>query len=397
VDSEEFSHPQGLTLDDLCTCKACIFTENVEEYASSQHAYLLGAQEARQRVKQAELDKRGPITSRVLTYPQLRDLPRPDMLIPEVLYTGAVAITLGNSQVGKTWIKLAKGACGATGRNWPHTHEPGQLVAPFPVLYIAAEDGGSIASRLECWERAHDVSLENAPFHVHPGALDLLSDAQIEQLEQLIIERGYRLVIVDTIAASLGGEEENNENFSKIIQNMRILTRAMDVHGGGAVDLVHHFGKDSSKGARGGSSLFNDADIVWEISGNMNYIRMDCKKWKIDRAPDPIALKLDTTEYSKTHIVPISGGGIDAVPVNEHSRLRMAAVLIAQEHAHLNDGLGPSTNDILAGLKDLGTPFRKTNALDAIRSLDMDGTFKVNDGKRGSKYHQVINKLQPDT
>jgi len=65
-------------------------------------------------------------------------------------------------------------------------------------------------------------------------------------------ERRYALVIVDTLARSFGGGDENAGNdMGAFVANIA----ALRAHFGGHVMIVHHEGKDASRGARGHSSL----------------------------------------------------------------------------------------------------------------------------------------------
>ena len=71
-----------------------------------------------------------------------------------------------------------------------------------------------------------------------------------------------RLVVVDTLARVLaGGDENTGQDMGAVIDRLDRIRRET----GAAILLVHHEGKDSSKGARGHSSLLAAVDCALEI------------------------------------------------------------------------------------------------------------------------------------
>ena len=198
------------------------------------------AELARHMVAEKAALERGPLSSRVLDRAGLRNLELPKHLLRDVLYTGSVAVFLGDSQVGKSWVLQAMACCAVSGLTWPAMHA--STKGKLPVLYIAAEDGGSIEWRFRHWENSHGRSLDDAPVHVLAEPVNLLDDVVIDELCDFIAEHLIRLVIVDTVSAVFGGEEETNENFARMVRNCRRISAAMAPHGGGSTALAHHFG-----------------------------------------------------------------------------------------------------------------------------------------------------------
>lgn len=356
----------------------------------------LQANEDSKRMQQELLAaERGHVASRILTYSQLKDLPRPRPLIWNVCYSGAVGVVLGDSQTGKTWVMLSIAAAVARGMFWPAAPKDPLITPPdpMPVLYVAAEDGGSIGARLENWERAHDVDLSAFVFHAHPSAINLLDDVQIDELCEAVREQGYRLVIFDTVAASLGGEEEGNPQFSKVVQNMRKVIAATD--GQGSVFLVHHFGKDKTKGGRGGSSLFNDSDIVWELTGTLDAMLMKCAKWKADSVRRPFHLRLDRSDETKVHVVQAdtSSSSVNVTATTDpYVIIEQHIVKAVTEFADENQGYGPSGNTIAGYLRSKNVQFRETNFRDALALMSSDGRLIKHKGSRNA----VLYRLPPE-
>lgn len=71
------------------------------------------------------------------------------------------------------------------------------------------------------------------------------------------------LVVVDTLAQSMAGANENaSEDMGKALAHCKGIHKAT----GAMVLLIHHSGKDSSKGARGWSGMRAAADVELEVS-----------------------------------------------------------------------------------------------------------------------------------
>lgn len=364
----------------------------VKHYERDTYLKTRGRDAAKRRIQEEEAAERGHLSGRILTYEQTCALKPPAALIPNVVYTGAVAVILGDSQVGKSWVMLSVAAAAATGSPWPTGGKDTERRQPIPVLYVAAEDGGTIAARLQQWERAHDRSLaaKGTVFHVHPGAVNLLDDVQMDELCETVTERGYRFVVFDTVAASLGGEEEGNPQFSKVVQNMRRVITAM--HGEGAVFLVHHFGKDQSKGARGGSALFNDSDVFWELKGSRAAMAMQNTKWKTGKQRFPWRLRLDEADEATVCIKADTSAASVSVKgdiEDKHTILCRKIIEICERRAAENQGYGPSRNVIVGTLREMNVKFADADIRPALELLVADRRLLVHQGSQRSQQYRL--------
>jgi RecA-family ATPase len=78
----------------------------------------------------------------------------------------------------------------------------------------------------------------------------------------IVAAGGAQLVIVDTFAQVMPGANENaGEDVGRALAHCKGIHRAT----GALVLLVHHSGKDSSRGARGWSGLRAAADVELEV------------------------------------------------------------------------------------------------------------------------------------
>jgi hypothetical protein len=192
---------------------------------------------------------------------------RPDVskpnLIEDMLGIGEMSVLYGESNSGKTFLAIHIAMAIATGRGWN-----GKQVEQGPVLFIAAEGGGSLRRRVEAYRKVNGC--KGAPFGLVPCPVNLLSDDDLSELKKLIEEFTSEygkpsLIVIDTLSRSMpGGNENSPEDMTKFIRNVDELRLLTDAH----LMIVHHTGKDVTKGARGHSSLRAATDTEQEVTAN---------------------------------------------------------------------------------------------------------------------------------
>ncbi|MCI3585403.1 helicase RepA family protein [Escherichia coli] len=136
------------------------------------------------------------------------------------------------------------------------------------VLYVAAEGGSSVMPRVGAWADKYNDGKPLDLFYTLPLAVDLSVPANVTKMVNEIKRISYhtgepvRLVAVDTLSQSMMQGEENSA--SDVAKFMAGATRVF-TETGAAVIIVHHCGKDSSKGMRGSSAAFANADAVIRV------------------------------------------------------------------------------------------------------------------------------------
>ncbi len=197
----------------------------------------------------------------VIPWSDLHRLPKRRYLIKGVLDEGAFSVVYGASNSGKTFFALNMACHIALGWQWS-----GRKIKKGSVIYVAGEGGLGISERLEAFRKHHELE-GFGDIYILPQAL-ILSEG-ISALDSFlgivadIPEK--KLIIIDTLARSMGeGDENSASDMGKFVQSCDHL-RAMT---GAHIMVIHHTGKDETKGARGSSAL--KAAIDTEI-----YIRQE--------------------------------------------------------------------------------------------------------------------------
>lgn len=132
------------------------------------------------------------------------------------------------------------------------------------VVYVAAEGAGGfrlIGLNAYAGQWPHtDMAL-----YVVPALVNLTEPKAVAAACKAIMAavKTAAVVVVDTFAQSLaGGDENSGKDVSLALSLLKELGQRL----GALVLLVHHSGKDTSKGARGWSGLRAAADVEIEIT-----------------------------------------------------------------------------------------------------------------------------------
>lgn len=210
----------------------------------------------------------------LLTADDLAKRPRMSWRVKGVLPQTGIAALVGPSGSGKTFLTLDLAAAVARGVSWFESR-----VNRAPVAYLALEGEAGIASRVAAYQAHHATRLRDA-FRVVVERFELLSIGDVPALAESLKEAGIvdGLVVIDTLNRAAAGADENSS------VDMGLLIAAateLQARVGGLVLIVHHSGKDATKGARGHSSLFAALDACIEVSR-----ADDRREWKLSKAKD---------------------------------------------------------------------------------------------------------------
>ncbi len=181
----------------------------------------------------------------------------PPWLVKNVLPQAALGVIYGESTSGKTFFALD--VVGSIGRGEPWR---GNRVTQGRVVYICAEGVSGFRNRVTAYLNHH--KLTDLDLRVIPDAPNFMKTDDIVAVLGSLREAGpVSVVVVDTFAQVMPGANENaGEDVGKAIYHCQQIHRLT----GALVLLIHHSGKDASKGARGWSGLRAAADVEIEIT-----------------------------------------------------------------------------------------------------------------------------------
>lgn len=323
--------------------------------------YLVFRQRIRERSGRAVVElldsaigspPRGPL--RELRLQRVQDLleQRPATWTVEgVLPERGLGVAFGDAGSGKTTFLFELAGSIVTGAPFF-----GRDTAPGGALIISAE--GRLRDRLDGYMKHNGLAVEDLRLlRVIEDVPDLSGDTV--DLDRLVAHiRAFRetvgvvqLVGIDTLARVLAGADENTaDGMGRFLRAAREIEDAA----GGVVLVNHHSGKDSSRGARGHSSLRAAADAELEIlrDGDVRRLRLS----KLRDGPDGLefGFRLETVDLGdgRTACVIVPDGSQPSIsrrvrPLTPDERVALDA--LREEIAASGSTLGQATSEIPAG------------------------------------------------
>lgn len=179
-------------------------------------------------------------------------------LIDDVLPEGGLCVMTAKWNEGKTFNAIDMAMAISRGGAWQS-----RGVRQGAALYVSAE--GSLGNRVEAYRRKYLAGGRDPPFMAIESSVNLSHpkadlDPLIEAAQKI---EGLRLIVLDTLARMMvGGDENSGQDMGRMVAHASQLQKKT----GATVLLIHHLGKDESRGARGHSSLLGAVDTEITIS-----------------------------------------------------------------------------------------------------------------------------------
>ena len=263
------------------------------------------------------------------TLDYLRNMPPVEWLVDGLLTQHGLTVAYGQPGAGKSFLALDIAMSVAYGRPWQE-----QPVKQGAVLYIAGEGVGGLGKRVKAWQSYHKVECD-APLFVLPVAVKFSASEDIEKLLATIdsLKQKFSLVIVDTVARSLLGEDENSSQAAGL---WIAACNAIQSHAGAAVLGVHHSGKDATRGMRGSSAILGGVDAAIRVLPGDDSITVQVEKQKdAEPAEDmrldmlPIALMGETSLVLQKSDSSELGTDVTRVKLTTEQQLALDALYVA--------------------------------------------------------------------
>lgn len=148
-----------------------------------------------------------------------------------------------------------------------------QTYLPGYCMYITAEGLGAIWRRVEAWRQHYNHAnsanvtrgdIDASGFVISSTGVDLLDVKTLEPVVELIQEKQMapRLMVVDTMASNMYGNENSTEDVTRMVNNVKALSNSC----GCSTMFVHHTGHSDTGRMRGASALYAGLDFVLQIA-----------------------------------------------------------------------------------------------------------------------------------
>ncbi len=279
-----------------------------------------------------------------LSIEELESLPPPRWLIPGLLTEASLVAIYGAPESGKSFLAVDMAMAISGGLSWH-----GRSVLGGGVLYIAAEGAPGLGKRVRAWKEAYSAEHDKFKFILMRDSINLASENDAESkmfIKTVLDEVGpLKLVVIDTLNQTAAGADENSaKDMSRYISSMKRLRDTT----GATIIVVHHSGKDSSKGMRGSTALLGamDTTIVVDPAKDFRSMTVTVCKQKDAEKEVPIRFNLE--------------------PVGQSLVLR-AALIAAPEEDFLPDE-NPFLTEVCEMVREAGGKITVKKVIDAFTS-----------------------------
>lgn len=241
---------------------------------------------------------------RVLSYKDVQTLPDPEYLVDNIIPIGpggSLGVLFGKPGTAKSFVALDLAHSIATGFPW-HGHN----VQKGAIVYVAAEGALGFKYRTRAWAKAHAyVNLPNC--HYVFDNVNLTDLRQVDDLLETIVDELPEtpvLVVVDTLARSMGGKDENEtKDMGEAIMGAQRLQTL-----GCSVLLVHHIGhSEDQTRPRGNSALVGATDYMIRTEREGRLVRIVSARSKDSDEFAPVTLEMASVGGSVVLRPPVVG------------------------------------------------------------------------------------------
>lgn len=324
-----------------------------------------------------------PTASRVLGerifFEHIRDI-NPELdtdpVIEGLLEKGTLVGLIGQSNVGKTFVAMDMAAHVAAGTDWM-----GRPTSKGSVAVISVEAPASARRRAFAIRKKLGVAAQGLPFALLPCQLNLGGDSNadarrsVDVLAAVVKDTGQplQLVVIDNLSSAMtGGDENTSKDMTRFLSDLEYIRDAT----GACVVIIHHQGKDPTKGGRGHSSFRPKLDTELTVSDGL----IKVTKRRDDAYPPPIGFSLVPIEIGRTR----SGKPITTCLVEP----RCASA----EGAFAPKPVPPKAQRALTILQDLGMSGRKVPA-EEWRKHFIAAEYAENPGTGRTQFRRAVQTL----
>lgn len=234
-----------------------------------------------------------PGSVRLYSTQELLKLRPPDWLVDGMIPEDGLIGLYGAPESTKSFAAIDLALCVATGLPFH-----GKTVKKGLALYVAAEGGTGISKRVRAWLQFHNIRPTDADVAWLIESISVYVDS--DDLERLMgrldheMGRTPSIIIIDTLARCLDGDENQQEDMGRFIAGMDKLRHEYEA----AVIAIHHTRLDGDR-ERGSTAFRGGLDTVMMMTRAKNRIgpvTLSCEKQKDAEHFEDMKFKLHPIE-----------------------------------------------------------------------------------------------------
>ena len=309
-------------------------------------------------------------TYQLKNYDDLIRLQTPKFLIEGLLHENTVAMIVGASGSYKSTLAIDLAVCLQHGLHWQS-----KVTRQCNVAILNHEDGGGFKTRYVAALEHYKV--DDPQVYWDSEVPNLMDSGQVDVLIAAMKAAKIEVVVIDTLAHAITGAEENSaKDMGEVFKNIRKIQHKLKA----TIVVVHHTGKDSSRGARGSSAL--KAAIDTEI--------------KVTTKADQITIKQTKQRHSSL------GSAITLRPVEVPVGLASACILVPGDSSRIKVETKTVTDQqaiALSMLRQLADEHGNVPTVEYQNMLQKDVSFSAKQNEKASfirAFKRNLTKLKDD-
>ncbi|MDA7569669.1 helicase RepA family protein, partial [Emcibacteraceae bacterium] len=212
----------------------------------------------------------------------------PNFLIDGWLETDSHGILYAESQSFKSFITIHMAHCIATGKAFC-----GQdIIKSGPVVFVIGEGRGGYYRRLKATIDRHG---ETDDIYLIEAQPNISQNEQLQIVKNTVEELAPVLIVFDTFSAlAIGSDENSNTDIAEVMARVRDTGRKV----GASTIIVHHTGKDASRGSRGASAFSANADFIYKLVRQKDtlFTTLSADKMKDAEPPKSLTIELEVVD-----------------------------------------------------------------------------------------------------
>lgn len=287
------------------------------------------------------------------------------------LVRGGLSALYSEPGLGKSFVAIDMSMAAVLGEQWWGEH----FAENCKVLYIAAERHAEVADRVRAACKKRGIStrqLENFTLLASPRPPQVAGD--LLDMQEVAAKIKPDLVIFDTFARmTLGNDENSTKDMSVIIEDFLQVIREAGEQCSGLI--VHHAGKDKSKGMRGNTALLGAVDAVLKLEKQGEALMLSVEKINAAETPQPAYFAIES---------------IDMPDTENLGEVRSVGVLVSRDFAQIATGIEGDLLNLCCELYAEGASLAKIRA--AFNS-EHKPPGKDAKGFSEAKIRRALNKL----
>jgi len=223
------------------------------------------------------------------------DEPELEDQIEGVIHARTLNLISAQKGQGKTQIGVDLGMSIATGQPWAGR----RVLLRGPVIYIIGEDADGLRARVIATRMALGIGEHNLDFDVIEEPINLVAgNDDLNSIIVAIAGLGYKqigAIFLDTYSTVIGGEKEDEKTGGAVAGAGQTLVKHFEC----SVFIVHHLGKDKTKGPRGSGVVLDRCSTAISVvqRGNTISLSDDFQRNRPDKQFRP-HFKTETAIYT---------------------------------------------------------------------------------------------------